>query len=73
MFYHLGDSRHTQNIHINKVIGEHEKYVCYFTEKENNGLCGQLNIMIAFISFTKILFLYLLSKYFTPKVVRDGL
>ena len=28
-----GDSRHTQNIQINKVIGENEKYVFYFIEK----------------------------------------
>ena len=32
MFYHLGDSRHTRNIYINKVIGENEKCV-YFMEK----------------------------------------
>ena len=31
--YHTGDSQHTQNIQINKVIGESEKYVFYFTEK----------------------------------------
>ena len=29
----MGDSGHTQNIQINKVIGENEKYVFYFTEK----------------------------------------
>ena len=30
--YHVGDSRHTQNIQINNVIGENEKCVLYFTE-----------------------------------------
>ena len=29
----MEDSGHTQNIQINKVIGENEKYVFYFTEK----------------------------------------
>ena len=29
----VGDSRHTQNIHSNKVIGENEKCVFYFMEK----------------------------------------
>ena len=33
MLYHAGDSRHTQNIQINKVIGENEKCVFYFMEK----------------------------------------
>ena len=33
MSYHAGDSRHTQNIQINTVIGENEKYVTYFMEK----------------------------------------
>ena len=32
MLYHAGDSRHTQNIKINKVIGENEKCV-FDTEK----------------------------------------
>ena len=30
----MGDSQHTQNIQINKVIGENEKCVFYFTEKK---------------------------------------
>ena len=29
----MGDIRHTQNIQINKAIGENEKCVFYFTEK----------------------------------------
>ena len=29
----MGDSQHTQNAQINKVIGENEKCVFYFTEK----------------------------------------
>ena len=33
MLYHVGDSRHTQNLQINKVIAENEKCVMYFTEK----------------------------------------
>ena len=32
-FYHAGDSQHTQNIQSNKVIGENEKCIFYFTEK----------------------------------------
>ena len=30
---HAGDSQHTKNIQINKVIGENEKCVFYFMEK----------------------------------------
>ena len=33
MLYQVGDSRHTQNIQINKVICENEKRVLYFTGK----------------------------------------
>ena len=33
MLYHEGDSQHIQNIQINKVIGENEKYAFYFMEK----------------------------------------
>ena len=33
MLYHMGASRHTHSIQINKVIGENEKCVFYFTEK----------------------------------------
>ena len=33
MLYHAGDSRHTQNIQINKVIDENEKCGFYFMEK----------------------------------------
>ena len=31
--YYVEDSRHTQNIQINKVVGENEKCVFYFTEE----------------------------------------
>ena len=31
--YHMGDNQHTQNVQINKVIGENEKCVIYFMEK----------------------------------------
>ena len=34
MFYHAGGSQDTQNIRINKVIGENEKNIFYFM-KEN--------------------------------------
>ena len=33
MLYHVGDSRHTQNIQINKGIGDNEKGVFHFMEK----------------------------------------
>ena len=33
MLFYVGDSQHTQNIQINKVIGENEKCVFYFMEK----------------------------------------
>ena len=29
----MGDSQHTQNIQINKVIGEDEKYIVFLMEK----------------------------------------
>ena len=32
MLHHMGDSGHTQNIQISKVIGEHEKCVFHFTK-----------------------------------------
>ena len=31
--YHTGDSQHTKNIQINKVIGENGNCVFYFTKK----------------------------------------
>ena len=34
MLYQVGDSRHTQNIQINKVIGENEKSVFYIMGKK---------------------------------------
>ena len=34
----MGHRQHTHNIQINKVTGENEKYVFYFTEKKLNGL-----------------------------------
>ena len=40
MVYHVGDSRHTQNIQINKVIGGNEKCVFYFTEKNQQQTTG---------------------------------
>ena len=33
MLYHVGDSQHTQNIQMNKVIVENEKCVFHFMEK----------------------------------------
>ena len=38
-----GDSQLTQNIQINKVIGENKKCVVYFMEKNLSGLSGQPN------------------------------
>ena len=35
MIHQAGDSWHTQNIQINKIIGENEKRGFYFTEKEH--------------------------------------
>ena len=40
----MADSRHTQSIQINRVIGENEKCVFYFTEKKPFRLFGQLSI-----------------------------
>ena len=31
--FHAGDSRHTQNIQINNVLGDNETCIFYFTEK----------------------------------------
>ena len=42
MFYHGEDSQHTQNIQINKVIGENEKWVFYFTEKTKDFLANPI-------------------------------
>ena len=38
----MGDGRHTENIQINKGIGENEECIFYFTEK-TKGLFGQPN------------------------------
>ena len=44
--YHAGDSWHTQNIQIHKVIGENEKKcVFYFVEWKPYRLFGQPNIL----------------------------
>ena len=51
--YHTGDSQCTQNIQINKVIGENEKYVFYFTEKPK-GTFGQPNISFDLLFVTNI-------------------
>ena len=42
MLNHVGDSRHTQNVQFNKVIGENEKNCVLFYEK-SYGLFGQPN------------------------------
>ena len=39
----MGESRHTQNIQINKVISENEKCVFHFMGKKCNRLFGQRN------------------------------
>ena len=43
MLYHVGDSQHTQNIQINKIIGE-SKEMCFILGTKLNGLSGQPNI-----------------------------
>ena len=40
----MGDSQHTQNTQINKVIGENEKNVPFILQNRLNGLFGQSNI-----------------------------
>ena len=32
----MGDSPHTQNVQISKVIGENQEHVFYFTEKKKS-------------------------------------
>ena len=49
----MGDSQHSQNTQINKVVGENEN-VFYFTEKINR-LFGQPNITIEY-EIRKVLF-----------------
>ena len=44
MLYHAGDSPHTQNTQINKVIGENEKCV-FILRKKLNERFGQLNML----------------------------
>ena len=39
MLYHEVDSWHTQNIQINKVIGENERCIFYFLEKNTHIFC----------------------------------
>ena len=47
----MAESQHTQNIQIDKVIGENEKNcVFYFTEKKLNGLFGQPNNMWSIVT-----------------------
>ena len=38
--YHVGDSWQTQNIQINKVIGESDTCLLFYAEKNLNGLFG---------------------------------
>ena len=47
VFYHKGDRQYTQDIPINKVTGENEKYVFYFMKKLNK-LLGQLKFWLYF-------------------------
>ena len=39
-------SQHTQNVQINKVIGEDEKCAFYFLKEKNHGLLGQRNNLV---------------------------
>ena len=52
MLYHMGDSQHTQNIQINKVIGKNEKCVFHFMEK-TYGLFGQPNNYLHLVRLTE--------------------
>ena len=52
----MRDSQHTQNIHVNKVIGENEKCVFYFTAKAK--WTFQPTRYIPFFFFFKILFIF---------------
>ena len=68
MLYHVGDSRHTQNIQINKVIGENEECVSYFTEKNETNFSA--NTTHPTPSYSSVLFLsrlkYLMTSEFIP-------
>ena len=44
MLYHAGDSPHTQNIQINKVIGENENIYFFILQEKLNGHFGQTDI-----------------------------
>ena len=41
--HHAGDSRHTQNIQINKVIGENEKCLLFFGKTKHTFWPNQYN------------------------------
>ena len=43
MLYHMGDSQYTQNIQINEVISENEKYVFYSMEKTKLTFWANIN------------------------------
>ena len=45
MLYHMGDSWHTQNIQINKVIAESEN-VYFISQRKLNGLFGHSNVIV---------------------------
>ena len=44
MLYHAGDSPHTHNIQINKVIGENENIYFFILQEKLNGHFGQTDI-----------------------------
>ena len=74
MLYRTGDSRHTQNIQINKVIGENEK-CAFFHRKNLNGLFGQPNKPAKYLiryHFVLVRFVYPKKIYQIPFCVKHS-
>ena len=46
MLYHVWNSQHSQNIQINKAIGESEKKNPLILQKKLNGFFGKANMNI---------------------------
>ena len=42
MLYHVGDGKYTQNIQINKVIGENEKYILFYRKNHMDFLANPI-------------------------------
>ena len=61
MLYHAGDSQHTQNIQINKVIGEKRKMCILFYGKNRTDFLA--NPILFPYKYTQTLFIYTLKLY----------